>query len=177
MQEKKKTDEVRRLAAEIYEERHDYLLRIARRNAASGSDAEEALQEAFAYFIAGYDPDSGAPPLAWITTTMKRRCWRLRDGAHLERRAVSGAGAPHQEPTETIDGVSCGATPLADRVAECDEARRNLRRLKPDQRTALGMVAAGCSYEEVGRLRGWSPTKVNRCLYEGRRVLDRGATH
>jgi DNA-directed RNA polymerase specialized sigma24 family protein len=175
MDEQERTREVRELAARIYEERYSYLLRIARRNAATRSDAEEALQEAFAYFVAGYDPDSGAPPLAWITTTMKRRCWRLRDGAHLEHRVVADAGADHQEPTETIEGVSSSSRPLADRVAKCDEARRRLRRLKPDQRTALGMVAAGCSYEDIRRARGWTPTKVNRCLYEGRRALHSGA--
>lgn len=176
MPEENRTDQVRRLAAELYEDRYAYLLRIARRNAATRSDAEEALQEAFAYFIAGYDPASGAPPLAWITTTMKRRCWRLRDGAHLERRVVSGADAEHQEPTATIEAATCEARPIAERVADRDEARRRLRRLKPDQRTALGMVAAGCSYDEVARTRGWTPTKVNRCLYEGRRSL-RGVAH
>jgi RNA polymerase sigma factor (sigma-70 family) len=171
MQEKRKDAEVRRLAAEIYEERYAYLLRIARRNAATRSDAEEALHEAFAYFIAGYDPDSGAPPLAWITTTMKRRCWRLRDGAHLARRVVSGAAGEHQEPTETIAAVSSDSRALDERLADRDEARRRLRRLKPDQRTAIGMLAAGCSYEEVGRIRGWTQTRVNRCTYEGRRSL------
>jgi DNA-directed RNA polymerase specialized sigma24 family protein len=30
------------------------------------------------------------------------------------------------------------------------------------------MVAAGCTYEEIGQIRGWTQTKVNRCLYEGR---------
>ncbi|HTR74556.1 MAG TPA: sigma factor [Solirubrobacterales bacterium] len=171
MDEQERTREVRELAARIYEDRYAYLLRIARRNAATRGDAEEALQEAFAYFIAGYDPDSGAPPLAWITTTMKRRCWRLRDGAHLERRLVSGAGAEHQEPTGAIEGAASEARPLAERVAECDEARRHLRRLRPDQRTALGMLAAGCSYREIGQVRDWTATKVNRCVYEGRRAL------
>jgi DNA-directed RNA polymerase specialized sigma24 family protein len=172
MHEKKnQTDEVRRLAARIYEDRYTYLLRIARRNAATRSDAEEALQEAFAYFIAGYDPDSGAPPLAWITTTMKRRCWRLRDGAHLERRLTAEPESGHEEPTGPIERRASDADPIAERVAECVEARRRLRRLKPDQRTALGMVAAGLTYGEVARTRRWTRTKVNRCVYEGRRAL------
>jgi RNA polymerase sigma factor (sigma-70 family) len=171
MYEKDRTDEVRRLAGEIYETRYAYLLRIARRNAASRSDAEEALQDAFVFFMSDYDPKLGSPALAWLTLVLKRRCWRLRDNAHLDRRVVADAESDHQEPTETIERVSSRARPLVDRVAECDGARRHLRRLKPDQRTAIGMLAAGCTYEEVGKIRGWTHSKVNRCLYEGRIAL------
>jgi RNA polymerase sigma factor (sigma-70 family) len=175
MYERNRDEEVRRLAGELYEERHAYLLRIAKRNAAGGSDAEEALQDAFAFFIADFDPDRGAPPLAWLTMVLKRRCWRLRDAAHLDRRVVTDAGGEHQEPTATIDRVPSDGRSLDDRILERVEARRQLRRLKPDERTALGMAAAGCTYEEVGTIRGWTHTKVNRCLYEGRRSLARGA--
>jgi RNA polymerase sigma factor (sigma-70 family) len=174
MYEKSETTEVRPLAAEIYETRYAYLLRIARRNAASAADAEEALQDAFVFFISDYDPKLGAPPLAWLTLVLKRRCWRLRDNARLDRRVVAAAESEHPEPTETIEAVCSTSRPLADRVAECDGARRRLRRLKPDQRTAIGMVAAGLSYEEVGQIRGWSQTKVNRSLVEGRRALHNG---
>jgi RNA polymerase sigma factor (sigma-70 family) len=173
MYEKDGTTEVRRLAAEIYEERHAYLLRIAKRNAASGSDAEEALQDAFASFISEFDPERGAPPLAWLTVVLKRRCWRLRDMANLDRRVVADAGAEHQEPTDSIESVTAQDRPLAERVADRCEARSHLRRLKLDERTAIGMLAAGCTYGEIGQLRGWTHTKVNRCIYEGRRALDR----
>jgi RNA polymerase sigma factor (sigma-70 family) len=176
MQEKDRTMEVRRLAAEIYKERHAYLWRIARRNAASAADAEEALQDAFVFFISDYDPKLGAPPLAWLTLVLKRRCWRLRDSAHVDRHVVAEATADHPEPTEMIEALSSASRPLAERVAECDGARRRLRRLKPDQRTAIGMLAAGLSYEEIGQIRGWSQTKVNRCVYEGRRALHSGVT-
>jgi RNA polymerase sigma factor (sigma-70 family) len=174
MYEENQTDEVRRLAGEIYETRYAYLLRIARRNAASRSDAEEAVHDAFVFFISDYDPKLGAPPLAWLTLVLKRRCWRLRDNARLDRRVVADTGADHQEPTETIEALSSGTRALADRVAERDQARRRIRRLKPDQRTAIGMVAAGCTYGEVARTRGWSRTKINRCLVEGRQALHEG---
>jgi DNA-directed RNA polymerase specialized sigma24 family protein len=59
-----------RLAAELFTDKHDYLLAIARRNAHTEADAVEALQEAFASFIAKFDPASGAPPLAWLTLTL-----------------------------------------------------------------------------------------------------------
>jgi DNA-directed RNA polymerase specialized sigma24 family protein len=46
-----------------------------------------------------------------------------------------------------------------------------LARLKPDERTALLLLALGYSYREIGELRGWTHTKVNRCLSEGRAAL------
>jgi RNA polymerase sigma factor (sigma-70 family) len=173
MYDKDVTTEVQRLAGEIYEEHHAYLLRIARRNAATPADAEEAVQDTFVYFISDYDPQLGAPPLAWLTLTMKRRCWRLREGAHLDRRIGADPEGEHEEPTALIERQANRSRPVAERVAECDEARRRLRGLKPDERTAIGMVAAGCTYQEVGQIRGWTYSKVNRCLYEGRSALRR----
>jgi DNA-directed RNA polymerase specialized sigma24 family protein len=49
--------------------------------------------------------------------------------------------------------------------------RRRLGCLKPDQRTALILQAAGYSYAEIGAGCAWSHTKVNRCVSEGRAAL------
>ena len=160
MREKDRTEEVRRLAGEIYEERYAYLLRIAKRNAATAADAD-------------YDPALGAPPLAWRTLVMKRRCWRLRDAAHLDRRIGADPEGEHEQPTALIRRLPSTSPPLAERVAECEEARQHISALKPDERTAIGMVAAGFTYEEIGRTQCWTHTKLNRCLYEGRRALRR----
>jgi RNA polymerase sigma factor (sigma-70 family) len=169
------TEEVREIAAELYAGRYRYLLRIARRNAATAADAEEALQDAFVFFISDYDPSLGAPPLAWLTLVLKRRCWRLRDAAHLDRRVAALPESEHEEPTGLIAKRPADSRTLSDRVADRDEARRRLRRLKPDERTAIGMVAAGCTYGEVAGIRGWTHSKVNRCVYEGRRALRQAA--
>jgi hypothetical protein len=48
-------------------------------------------------------------------------------------------------------------------------------RLKPDQRMALLLAAAGYSYREIGQRRGWTYTKVNRCVNEGRAALRASA--
>jgi RNA polymerase sigma factor (sigma-70 family) len=162
------SEEVRRLAAELHADKYRYLLNIARRNAASEADAEEATQDAFTYFLADYDPAAGAHPLAWLTTTVKRRAWRLRDNAHLDRRVSALPESRHEEPTGLLERRPADPRPLPDRVADRDEARRRLRRLKPDQRTALVLAAAGYSYEEIGRRRSWSYTKTNRAIAEGR---------
>jgi DNA-directed RNA polymerase specialized sigma24 family protein len=57
------------------------------------------------------------------------------------------------------------------RFADRDEARARLGELKRDERRALILHAAGYTYGEIGERCGWTGTKVNRCLYEGRRAL------
>jgi hypothetical protein len=44
-------------------------------------------------------------------------------------------------------------------------------RLKPDERKAIALFAYGLSYEEIGEREGWTHTKVNRFLSEGRQRL------
>ena len=49
--------------------------------------------------------------------------------------------------------------------------RAQLAELKPAERRALGLIGAGYSYREVGEITGWTYTKINRCLSEGRAAL------
>lgn len=171
--------QVRQLATELFTDNHDYLLAIARKNAHTQADAEEALQEAFASFIAKFDPNSGAPPLAWLTLTLKRQCWRQRREAHLDRHVGQETDGRRGEVGSSLETLITHEPDPAERVTEQDDARRSLAALKPDERTALGMFAAGCCYAEIGELRGWTYTKVKRCISEGRaalrgRALSRG---
>lgn len=151
---------VNRLAAELFAERHDHLLRIARRNSRREADAQDALQQAFAEFIATYDPGRGSPPLAWLTLALKRICWKL------------GARRAREYEPPVLAEMPAGESPdPAMRVAAREEARRRLGRLKRDERRAVVLHAAGFTYGEIGERCGWTRTKVNRCLYEGRRAL------
>jgi DNA-directed RNA polymerase specialized sigma24 family protein len=60
-------------------------------------------------------------------------------------------------------------------VIERDEGRRRLRRLKPDERRALGLIGADYSYREVGEITGWTYTKANRRIAEGLAALRAAA--
>ena len=60
---------------------------------------------------------------------------------------------------------------LAERAEQHAACVALLARLKPDQRTALLLLGLGFSYREIAELRGWTHTKVNRCLAEGRATL------
>ena len=147
---------------------------IARRNAANEADAEEALQKAFAAFIAHFDPQRGAPPLAWLTLTLKRQCWRLRREAHLERRSGQEVERGGEEVGAAVESIPSAGPDLEDRMVEHDEDRRRLARLKAEEQAALCLQAAGYSYREIGERRGWTYTKVNRCISEGRAALRSG---
>ena len=163
--------EVRQLATQIYAERREYLLSIARNNATGEADAEEALQEAFVSFIGHFDPDRGAPPLTWLTTTLKRECWAKRRAQHLDRHLGQEAQRGGEELGSVLESIPSPTTGLEEQVLKREEARTRLGRLKPDERAALVLQAAGFSYREIGERRSWTYTKVNRCVNEGRSAL------
>lgn len=158
------------LAERLYAAHRPRLLAIARRNCNDLGEAEEALHDAFILFIEHFDPDQKAPPLAWLTLTLKRRCWALyrrrRHQARLPRLAAppSAATRSPEELTEVGEELECWS--------------RRLAGLKPAERRVLLLIALGYRYGEICGLTGWSYTKVNRCATEGRarlRGLSRSA--
>lgn len=169
--EQQKRAQVQALADQLYAERRNYLLHIARRNGANGEQAEESLQDAFVLFLDRFDPASEAPPLAWLTLTLKRRCWalyRLQRRAGQQRSARSGEDC---SDAELLGGSSRHPDDLLDLAEEIAATRSQLAELKPAERRAISLIAAGYSYSEVGQITGWSYTKTNRCLAEGRAAL------
>ena len=168
-----RTSGAKAIAEELFAERRSQLLRIARRNSATGEDAEEALQDAFVLFIAHFDPDGDAPPMAWLTLTLKRRCWalyRTRGRQHAARRTQSG---PRNPAEELISDPRLQPEERRERSERIANARAQLARLKPQERQALGLFGLGYSYREISALTGWTYTKVNRCITEGRATLHR----
>jgi DNA-directed RNA polymerase specialized sigma24 family protein len=159
-----------RIAEQILEADRGHLLAVARLNTDFESDAEEALQDAFAIFLDSYDPIGGAEPVAWITLTLKRRCWAITTAARHRRHPadVTELSQTDQDPTERTN-------PSTEHVAEVREEAEQigllLRLLKPDQREALTLLALGYSYREISILKDWTYTKVDRSIKEGRASL------
>jgi RNA polymerase sigma factor (sigma-70 family) len=169
-----KQEEVRETAARLFAEEGERLVRFARRNGRSRADAEEAVQDVLVSFIEHFDPDRGSPPIAWLMLALKRRCWRLTREAHYERRVSGDEESETEEPRRLLESVPAGGSGTEKQVVEVDEGRRRLASLSPDQRDALGLHAAGMTYPEIGRLRGWTRTKTDRCLRRGRARLRAG---
>ncbi len=161
------------LAEHLYSAHRARLLAVARRNCAGAEEAEEALQDAFAVFIDRFDPAGEAPPLAWLTVTLKRRCWAI----YRRQRQIGQLSVKLGAPAESVSrpNLIAVASERPDEVAEDGEEfagmRSRLAALKPQERQALGLLALGYSYGEICELTGWTYTKVNRCLAEGRAAL------
>jgi RNA polymerase sigma factor (sigma-70 family) len=151
---------VDRLATELFATRRAHLMRVARRHCGREADAEDALQEAFAAFLTEYDRGRGSPALPWLTLVLKRKCWRTNERREIEIEPLAMAEIVVEESLDP-----------SIRFAERDEARGRLGRLKRDERRALILHAAGYTYGEIAGLCDWTQTKVNRCVYEGRRAL------
>jgi RNA polymerase sigma factor (sigma-70 family) len=174
MQPEQRPEVRQALATRIYRERRAYLLRIAERNSRSRADAEEALQEAFIAFLRAYDPGRGAHPLAWLTLVLKRECWQRTRREHLDRRAGQEAELTDGEigcALELIPDVGRSPQEAAELRDEVAEVRERLSKLKPQERRALSLLALGYSYREIAEITGWTHTKINRCIAEGRAAL------
>lgn len=162
------------LLAGLLGEDHRLLLAQASRHAQLPADAEEALQSACAIFIEKYRPP--AEPLPWLLTTVKREAWRIakRSYRHRELALTAVPRSDGQGYADLSDSFPDPTPEPGERVEAhelSDQRRRALACLKPDQRTALLLFGLGYSYAEIAELRGWTHTKVNRCISEGRAAL------
>jgi DNA-directed RNA polymerase specialized sigma24 family protein len=105
---------------------------------------------------------------------LKRECWRRARRTWREceqREADRDPLARYEEGEAILEAVPAPGVAADELVVRHESARRRLSPLKADQRTALSLQAAGYSYEEIAALKGWTYTKVSRCIREGRAAL------
>jgi RNA polymerase sigma factor (sigma-70 family) len=146
------------------------MLGVARRYSLCADDAHDACQRALEILLRradSLDPE-GAP--AWLRTVVKHEALAIR----AARRRIVGPAEVDLDGTEARELV-----PAYERAADgerMDRSAEALARLKPQEVRALVLKAHGYSYKEIAEITGWTYTKVNRCLTEGRRAfLDRYA--
>jgi len=154
------------------------LKRQAIRHSQRPEGAEEALQDACVQFLAHFEGATLEHALPWMLLTIKRCAWAI---AQVEKRTPAERLAPTDcaDPAEqrwTVRDERPETAAFAERRLEHAETVAHLEALKPDERKALLLLGLGCSYQEIGALRGWTYTKVNRCICEGRAAL-RTAEH
>jgi len=141
------------------------LLRTARRHTICVDDAQDAYQRAIEIFMAHAQRLDQARAPGWLHVVVKREAQAIRQSRQklLMTTEVDLDGhEAHDMPTpeERLLGF--------DMVSRGAEA---LKRLKPHELRALWLRAQGHSYNEIGAITGWSYSKVNRCLTEGRRAF------
>jgi RNA polymerase sigma factor (sigma-70 family) len=135
--------------------------RTARRVSLCQDDADDALQRATVILLTKAPPSPGSRLAGWMHVVTRREALAVR----RERERLLGA-----EIGEMPGAGPCPAE-RAERREGCRERARLLARLKPDERRALVLKGQGYSYREICELTGWTYTKVNRCLAEGRARL------
>ena len=139
------------------------LLRVARQASLCHDDALDAYQRALEIFVRRVDTVDPATELSWLKVVVRHEALAIR-----RARSESVAG----EELDLDSFVPGTDRSVEDKLAAEERVRRSaeaLRALKPDEAKALLLKAHGLSYEEIGARCGWSYTKVNRSITEGRR--------
>src|SRR3954451_18753620 len=147
------------------------LLRIARAHSLCADDAQDAYQRALEIYLERADRVDDATAGSWLRTVCKHEAMRIR----RQRQRTLGVDEADLEAQPSPDAPDPDERAASlERVARAAEA---LQGCKPDEVTAMLLKADGSSYAEIGELTGWTYTKVNRCLAEGRaRFLKRFAS-
>jgi RNA polymerase sigma factor (sigma-70 family) len=162
-------------AVELLDAHGRSLQRIARRYSHCPDDADDAVQRAAEILLTKAPPLEPERLIAWMVVVTKHEALAVR----RSRDRVLGKGAHPEaiaDPLDTLPSELPGPRERAERAEHLREARRALASLKANERLAILLQAEGFSYAEICELCGWTYTKVNRCLAEGRAKLRRGST-
>jgi RNA polymerase sigma factor (sigma-70 family) len=150
--------------------------RTARRFSICPDDAEDAYQRGVEILLTKAPELEPGRLVAWMHVVVRREAMAVgRARRRMLGAANSGAGAGDGFDPDLIAGGSADPAEELDRRERNARAAERLRTLKPAERRADALQAAGCSYAEIQAITGWTYTKVNRCLAEGRerlRALD-----
>lgn len=153
-------------ALELLARHGSQILATARRYAATPEDAEDAYQRGLEILLTKAPTTSEADLVPWLKTVVKHEAFALR--RHRERHSpVTDDGELGER------GTPAAAThDQAERYEHLRQGAEALSQLKPQEIRALLLRAEGYSYAEICEITGWTYTKVNRCLTEGRRSLS-----
>jgi len=139
------------------------LLRTARHHSLCADDAHDALQRAIEIYLRKLDDVDVATEAAWLRVVVRHEAMAVR---RLRSESVAG------EEVDFDAREDDGRRTVEDRLFGTERSARSaeaLRRLKPDEATGLMLKAEGLSYAEIGDRQGWTYTKTNRVITEGRR--------
>lgn len=160
----------KRAAVEIYARNETTLRRVAQRFSLCPDDAEDALQRGLEILLVKAPTDDPRQLIKWMQTVIRHEALAIRQE---RERTLPGPPVAKAEPdrgdwVSRLPATADGPPERAERREAVGRWREALRALKPQELRALTLLAEGYSYVEIGEITGFSPTKVNRCLAEGR---------
>ncbi len=165
----------KRAAIETYSRHESTLRRTARRYSLCADDADDALQRALEILLTKAPSDDPRELIRWTQTVVKHEALAVRRD---RERILSGpaAAAPEEGREDWVALLPAdadGPPERAERREVVARSREALQSLKPQELRALSLLAEGYSYAEIGEITGFSHTKINRCLAEGRERFRR----
>jgi RNA polymerase sigma factor (sigma-70 family) len=159
----------KRAAVEIVSRYGRALKQTARRYSLCVEDAEDAYQRALEILLTKAPTDRLHELIRWTHTVVKHEALAVR--RNRERLLGATPVAGDEEGADwlaLIPAPGDGPDVKVERGERIARSREALQSLKPAELRALTLLAEGYSYAEIGRITGFSQTKVNRCLAEGR---------
>lgn len=164
----------KRAAVETYAQSESILRRTARRYSLCADDADDALQRSFEILLRKAPTDDQRQLIKWMQTVVKHEAMAIR--RDRERTLAGPAAAAQPDAGDWVSQLPAatdGPPEHAERREAIVRSREALQGLKPQELRALTLLAQGYSYVEIGEMTGYSQTKINRCLAEGRERFRR----
>src|SRR5215213_1719479 len=161
----------KRVAIEMLAKHERSLRRTARRYSICAADADDAFQRAMEILLVKAPPGEARELVRWMQTVTKHEALAIRRSRERQLGAPSVRSGAEEEGSDWLALLpSHGAGPAErfERREAIARSREALKTLKPAELKALTLLAEGYSYAEIGEMTGFSRTKVNRCLAEGR---------
>lgn len=164
----------KRAAVELVAREDAELRKTARRFSLCEDDAEDAYQRALEILLVKAPNDRPRELIRWMKTVVKHEALAIR----RYRERMLGVGDDGMgDPIARIASGGAGPGEQLERGEWVARSREALHALKPAELRALTLLAAGYSYAEIGEITGFSQTKVNRCLAEGRQRFRQQLSH
>jgi RNA polymerase sigma factor (sigma-70 family) len=157
--------QARDLVMRVVAQYADSLLKTARRHSLCADDAQDAYQRTMEIFVRRAPTLDPERAYKWVHTVCKHEAMAVR----RQRQQLVSSEEPDFDREEARHLPS-----PEERLVSFERLRRSaeaLQRLKPQELRALWLKAEGFSYAEICEQTGWTHTKVNRCIAEGRRAF------
>lgn len=162
----------KRAAVEIYARNETTLRRAAQRYSLCADDAEDALQRGLEILLCKAPTDDPRQLLKWMQTVIRHESLAIRRERERTLADPDSQAKPDREDwVSLLPAAADGPPERAERQEAVGRWREALKALKPQELRALTLLAEGYSYAEIGDITGYSQTKINRCLAEGRERL------
>jgi RNA polymerase sigma factor (sigma-70 family) len=144
------------------------LRRTARRYSFDAEDAEDAYQRALEIALTKAPTTDLRELIRWTQTVTKHEALAVRRSREKMLGYQPSREGDPQDPIALLPAGSDGPDAQVERRESIARSREALQTLKPAELRALGLLAEGYSYVEIGEITGYSQTKINRLLAEGR---------